>query len=438
MKKTFASTLFLLGAAAGALSQTPETTNYTIVDRGPNHRVWQRIEYRSLPDGGVSPLIHRYTELSMGMHFMRQGLWTESSDQISLLPDGTGAAATNAQCPAFFPSDIYDGVIDLATPDSPPRHLRCRPLALVYFDGTNSQTIGILTNSTAQLLPSGNEIIYTNCFSNVRCDLLVSFARSGLQCDLIFRSAPATPEDLGLDNSSGHVRIQLLSEYFETEDPVAVSTATSSEGLSDTTFQFGGATLMPRGQAFAIGKLSQEQPDTLSVHPSGARIYKSWLHLGQRTFLCEETFYASLAEQFHELALAEPEPTHSLFAKANAAKPGQPGSSTRSLRALVLPPSRPVRPSAKQVQLAKADLSGQPGVLWDWQTVLSTNNMVFSGDMTWFVPSNANVNLAGTTTLEGNAVIKIAPKLPQRTTRFSKPSRSMARSSASPPAIAPA
>jgi len=61
------------------------------VDRGPNHRVWQRIEYRSLPDGGVSPLIHRYTELGMGMHFMRQGLWTESSDQISLLPDGTGA-----------------------------------------------------------------------------------------------------------------------------------------------------------------------------------------------------------------------------------------------------------------------------------------------------------------------------------------------------------
>jgi len=35
--------------------------------------------------------------------------------------------------------------------------------------------------------------------------------------------------------------------------------------------------------------------------------------------------------------------------------------------------------------------------------------MVFSGDMTWFVPSNANVNLAGTTTLEGNAVIKVSP-----------------------------
>jgi hypothetical protein len=71
--------------------------------------------------------VHRYTELATGMHYQKDGQWVESKEQIDILPQG-GAAALQGQHQVYFPADIYNGVLEVVTPDG--RHLKSRPLAV--------------------------------------------------------------------------------------------------------------------------------------------------------------------------------------------------------------------------------------------------------------------------------------------------------------------
>ena len=66
----------------------PAPTAYSVVENGPNHRVWERILYESGPNGTVVGRKHRVTELSTGLNFLQNGQWTPSREQIDLLPAG--------------------------------------------------------------------------------------------------------------------------------------------------------------------------------------------------------------------------------------------------------------------------------------------------------------------------------------------------------------
>src|SRR5437763_751515 len=100
-----------------APSQVKDTP-YAVVDRDANSRVWERRTYERTPTGELLPNVHRYQELATGLHYKdpQTGKWVESKEQIDILPQG-GAAATHGQHQVYFPSDIYDGVIELVTPD---------------------------------------------------------------------------------------------------------------------------------------------------------------------------------------------------------------------------------------------------------------------------------------------------------------------------------
>ena len=52
------------------------------------------------------------------------------------MPNGT-AQAIDGQHQAYFPGDIYNGEIELVTPDG--TQLHSRPMGLSYFDGTKIQ-----------------------------------------------------------------------------------------------------------------------------------------------------------------------------------------------------------------------------------------------------------------------------------------------------------
>src|SRR6266852_9410972 len=81
-------------------------TPYSVVQRDANSRVWRKFHYESTPSGDVFAQPHQYTELATGMHFIRNGQWVETTEQIQLLPSGVGAAATNGPHLAFFPADL--------------------------------------------------------------------------------------------------------------------------------------------------------------------------------------------------------------------------------------------------------------------------------------------------------------------------------------------
>ncbi len=123
----------------------PSPTDFRVVDRGANHKVWQRETYEKSPAGNVITHVHKYTELATGMHYQdANGQWAESSETIEIQPDGS-AAALKGQQQAYYPPDIYNGAIEMVTADG--KQLYARPLGIFYFDGTNTVMIAELTNS---------------------------------------------------------------------------------------------------------------------------------------------------------------------------------------------------------------------------------------------------------------------------------------------------
>ena len=187
--------------SSGAVKPAPGSgAAYSIVARAANHRLWQRVEWETTRSGRSTAHVHSYKELSTGMHFRNAaGEWQETREQIDLLPGGLGAAATNGPHHLYLPADLYEGVIETVAPDG--KRLRSRPVAITYFDGTNSVLLAELTNSIGQLLPSGKQAIYTNAFPGL-ADILVTYRKSGLECDLVFRQSPASPKECGLAANS--------------------------------------------------------------------------------------------------------------------------------------------------------------------------------------------------------------------------------------------
>jgi hypothetical protein len=64
-------TSWVIIALAGLSATTVPAldTPYAVVERGANHRTWERTLYEKRPDGTIIPHIRGYTELATGMHF---------------------------------------------------------------------------------------------------------------------------------------------------------------------------------------------------------------------------------------------------------------------------------------------------------------------------------------------------------------------------------
>jgi hypothetical protein len=173
----FSSTGFLHGAplandtSTTSIKNVPPPTPYSVVGQDANSQVWQQTTYETAPDGTTIPKVHRYTELASGLNHMVNGQWVESSEYIDILPNGT-AAATNGQHQAYFPGDIYQGQIELVTPDG--KHLQSRPLGLSYFDGTNSVLIAELKDSEGVVV-GNNQVIYPDAFTDFKADLRYTY-----------------------------------------------------------------------------------------------------------------------------------------------------------------------------------------------------------------------------------------------------------------------
>lgn len=231
------------------------TTPYSVVERGPNHRVWAKVTWQTNALGRIRAQTNSFVELASGLHFRNTaGQWQETSEQIDLLPGGFGAAATNGPRQVYFPADLYSGVIEIIAPDG--KHLRSRPCAICYSDGTNRVLIAALTNSVGAILPSGNCVSYTNTFAGLRADVVGTCRKSGFECDLLIRERPQPPAAYGLDPA--RARLQLVTEFLDTADPaVKPSRPNAVDGLTDATLDFGALKLGP-GRAFSVGDQSQQ------------------------------------------------------------------------------------------------------------------------------------------------------------------------------------
>src|ERR1043166_9910295 len=95
---------------AGAASEP------TIVERGPDHRVFQYVVELPGPRGPVKQ-IHRYTELASGLHYLDgAGQWQEAQEKIEIV-NGFGVGTQGQIQVIFSPNLNTSGAIDAVTPD---------------------------------------------------------------------------------------------------------------------------------------------------------------------------------------------------------------------------------------------------------------------------------------------------------------------------------
>jgi len=356
-----------------------QPVSYAVIDQGANYRVWSQ----TVPQNG-SKVVHQYTELATGLNFTNaSGQWQPSQEQITLLPTG-GAAATNGQHQVYFPADIYNGVLEVITPDG--RHLQSRPLGVSYDDGSNTFFIATLTNSIGQLVGS-NQVVYPNAFVGFKADLVMTYRRSGFESDLVFRQQPPTPGQCGLDSS--FTTLELVTEFFNTPDPQQIPAASDDwYGLQDSTLQFG-ALGMTQGKAFAM-QATNSQPPSANAKTT---VYKSWVHSAGRTFLIESVPLPDIAQDLGALPLT--------------AGIANPKSSIRHLASSrrTFPPTHGLVTDTNQILLASSDFNRQPGVVLDYDMVNpSVTNMTFETGTTYDI--SGYVYLNGTTTFQPGAVLK--------------------------------
>jgi hypothetical protein len=383
------------GSPGGTIPGTPVSPNFipskseqsfSITERGPHHRVWERTEYEIGPNGEKRPHVHRYTELTTGLHYKNaQGEWVESSEQIEILPQGN-AAATQGQHQVYFPSDIYNGAIEVVTPDG--KHLRSRPLGVSYDDGSNTVFIATLKHSQGYLT-SSNQVTYFDAFTDFKADLVCTYRLSGFENDLVFRQRPPTPDQFGLDNSFS--TIQLVTEFFNTADPEQI-TAASDEwyGLQDSALKFGKLT-MAQGKALII-HTTNVAPRNLNARTQ-TQVYKRWLHSDNRTFLIEELPLEYIAADLRALPL-------SASIQHPTSRIQNFGSSQRKF-----PPAHEFIADTNQILLASANMNKEPGVVLDYNEInTDQTNFTFQSSVTYLV--DGYVNLSGSVVFENGAVLK--------------------------------
>jgi hypothetical protein len=360
-------------------STSQTIVGYQLGGQAANQNVWQKIIQITDNQGNVTYQTNNaYTELATGLNHLVNGQWVASKEEIDISAGGSGASATNGQHQAYFPGDIYSGQIELVTPDG--KQLYSRPVGLSYFDGTNSVLIAELTNSTGEVLPSDNQVLYTNAFTDFGADIRYTYTKAGFEQDIILREQPPTPASFGLNPDT--TRLQVLTEFFNPPQPTVNATTVSTDAgdLENDNLDFGVMQMMP-GKAFLL------ETTTPSVG-----VNKQWLLLDGRQMLVEEVPVVSIADELANLPLPQ----------TTSSQPDTPLNVVSTKR--LLPEQRLATiPNKHPMQMAQVTPSSH-GLVLDYVMMTSQTNWTFQGDTTYYI--SGTVNLYQTNTFEGGAVLK--------------------------------
>src|SRR3989442_3573530 len=151
-------------------------------------------------------------ELATASAHLVNGAWVDSSDQIEITK--TGAQATNSQHQVSFLGNINaPGSIDLTLPVGG-NHLLSSVIGLSYEDLATGKSILIssVKDSIGQLLPSGNQVIYPDAFTDleadaVNADILYQNKISGLEQLVLIRQQLPAPSEWGLSDDSSVLQV---------------------------------------------------------------------------------------------------------------------------------------------------------------------------------------------------------------------------------------
>ncbi len=411
------SVLFALFAGGViALGQDVARTSEPIVtERGPHHRVWE--SYQTALDDNQETIVitNSYTELETGMHYWDNGQWLESIEAIEAFEKGAVARKGPHQV-VFSPQFNVTGVIDLLTADG--QRVRGTPVGLAYHDDATGKAVlfATLKDSSGELLPP-NQVIYSDCFSNVLADVRYTYTKSGFEQDVILRENPPSPKEFGFDPAT--TRLEVWTEFQESSEPkVDTRTFWQTPSLSgrknanpevfDEELSFGAMRTGP-GKAFAV---ENDKMDGTELIP----VIKHWQKADGRTFLVESVWFSGVQASLEALPAAAEGKEGASLNPQPADRIELPAARSQFAKYAPMPVARPEVQAFYRAQLpsyqkqanGQLALNTKPGrnkgFVLDYSLLSGATNFTFRGDTTYYV-TNA-VYLYGTNTIEGGTVVK--------------------------------
>jgi hypothetical protein len=387
---------FLLSLSLAAQVQDLNTAGpvvpLTALDRGPHQTTWKYTLPVQGPDGQLTNVIQRYVQLESGLNYQdAKGEWQESGTEIELVPGG--AQFVRGQQQVTFLTELNEaGAVQVRTADG--LLLQTRILGLAYYDVSSGQSVLIaqLQNSTGELLPNHQQIIYPNAFAEVAADVRYTVTRSSFEQDIVLREQLPDPAQYGLSPNSA---LQVLTEFFDAPTPAEAVQAASA--LPSTNRLAAGSVTPKVGERLTFGSLSvvPGRAFLLDGTDPGVPVVRVWKQLEGRQFLIESVPLSSLQSALDQLP---PAPVK------------QAQRTVRDLKKYVQthrPPDQRQTASVRNIRRDTASASPRPGLVLDYSTVSGyMTNLTFQGDTTYYV--TGPLNLSGVTTIEGATVVKFA------------------------------
>jgi hypothetical protein len=380
--------------AAGSVDEVAQ-----LVEAGPDFLRWSLPENPTGSESVEHLPVRTWVELATGLTYFdsARGVWVPTVEAFEIRADGWAVAARGPHRVAVAPDLRTWGGIQIESADG--ERLRSHLLGLAYYDPeTRSSVLIAEPRESVGVLAFDNQVIWEDALDGLRAAVRVTYAKAGVEHDLVLLEAPPPPAAFGLPETS---RLELWHELVDTpalttrienrrtNDPPA----SAELWLEDRALQVG-SLRMARGRAFSLA------PNALTAglpvfEGAGVAVQKAVHSLDGRHFLVESVDYAAVRSELEELEAAD---------WVDAAGRFRWGPGVRMNAGRCFPEGPLPTATTGAIQLARVNLPERAWVL-DYALLNSTTNLTLCGDTTYHVSSL--VNLAGVTTLEA-AVIKFS------------------------------
>ena len=371
-----------------------------VIEREPHHNLIEAVRPELDAAGQVVMVTNRYVELATGLNRFDSdaGAWVPAVAGFELTTSGYFVARHTQHQVILAPDLLTEGAVDCFTPDG--LRLRSTPYGIGVLDAASGRSVLLAGLQSCQgELVSPTEVVFPRAFDTLQASVRFTTGLATWEQDVVLEEA-ITPDllaKLGIDPATAQVFV--MTEFFAPPVPeVATHTLLTRQGTPVSDVQLGfGQMFIGTGQALA--------PAAIDPVP----VFKDWSRIENRQFLIESVAYADLAPLLAGLPAPAEARARGLLdrVKRTAALPKRTppvrearANGPRFEKGQVVVAASAVR-SASTRRYAVA----RPGVVLDYVMLNSgVTNYTFRGDTTYLV--TGQVNLSGTTILEGGTVVK--------------------------------
>jgi len=127
-------------AVAGAAS-APGSSDYSIVQRGPNSRLWRRTLVQTNAIGTVTTNLQSYTELATGVCYLNNGQYVDSVEEVDPAAGGAQAIQGRHQVQWSLNANTPGGAVTVTTPDA--KQISSTVFGLAYYDAATGSNAAV-------------------------------------------------------------------------------------------------------------------------------------------------------------------------------------------------------------------------------------------------------------------------------------------------------